>query len=143
MTRLFKQLLFCAALLSSLLLLATVWRLRPQSHGRRTVERGLPLLFLLSCGLVGAFQTGDLFHLFVAFEVVLLASYSLLQVPGSDRSRLAAYPKVAINLLASLFFFLGVGLLYGRLGTVNLADVADVADVEVAGVAIEHISLAA
>lgn len=111
-------------LLCSILLLATVWVLRPRVHGRRTVERGQPLLFLLCCGLVGAFQTGDLFHLFVAFEVVLLASYALLQVPGSDRSTLAAFPNVAVNLLASLFFFLGVGLLYGRLGTVNLADVA-------------------
>ena len=111
-------------LLCALLLLVTVLRLRPRDHGRRTVERGLPLLFILSCGLVGAFQTGDLFHLFVTFEVVLLASYALLQVPGSDRSTLAAFPNVAINLLASLFFFLGVGLLYGQLGTVNLADLA-------------------
>ncbi len=111
-------------LLSSLLMLVTVWTLRPQSHGSRTVERGVPLLFLLACGLSGAFLTGDLFHLFVAFEVVLLASYGLLQVPGSDRATLAAFPNVAINLLASLFFFLGVGLLYGRLGTVNLADLA-------------------
>ena len=111
-------------LLCALVLLVTVWRLRPQDHGRRTVERGLPLLFILACGLVGAFQTGDLFHLFVTFEVVLLASYALLQVPGSDRSTLAAFPNVAMNLLASLFFFLGVGLLYGQLGTVNLADLA-------------------
>ncbi len=112
------------ALLSSLLMLVAVWVLRPDRHGRRTVERGLPLLFLLSCGLAAAFQTGDLFHLFVAFEVVLLASYALLQVPGSDRSALAAFPNVAINLLASLFFFVGVALLYGRFGTVNVADLA-------------------
>ncbi len=111
-------------LLCALLLLVTVWVLRPRVYGHSTVERGLPLLFLLSCGLVGAFQTGDLFHLFVAFEVVLLASYALLQVPGSDRSTLGAFPNVAINLLASLFFFLGIGLLYGLLGTVNLADLA-------------------
>ena len=111
-------------LLNALLLTVTLWGLRPELHGRRTVERAAPLLFLLSSGLVGAFQTGDLFNLFVAFEVVLLASYALLQVPGTERSRRAAFPNIAINLLASLFFFVGVAVLYGRLGTVNLADVA-------------------
>lgn len=109
-------------LLNALLMLVTVGMLSGQRHGRRTVERGVPLLFLLSCGLVGAFQTGDLFHLFVAFEVVLLASYALLQVPGNARSKRAAFPNIAVNLLASMFFFVGVGVLYGRLGTVNLAD---------------------
>lgn len=111
-------------LLQSLLLAITVWVLRPAAHGRRTVERALPLLFLLSFGLNEAFLTGDLFNLFVAFEVVLLASYLLIQVPGSERSLRAALPNVAVNLLASLFFFTAVGLLYGQYGTVNLADLA-------------------
>ena len=111
-------------LLQCLLLAVTVWVLRPQAHGARAVERALPLLFLLSFGLLGAFLTGDLFNLFVAFEVVLVASYLLIQIPGSDRSLQAAFPNVAINLLASLLFFVAVGLLYGQHGTVNLADLA-------------------
>ena len=111
-------------LLQSLLLAVTVWVLRPAVHGSRSVERALPILFLLSFGLNGAFLTGDLFNLFVAFEVVLLASYLLIQVPGTERSLRAAFPNVAINLLASLFFFVGVGLLYGQYGTVNLVDLA-------------------
>ncbi|MGB5514728.1 MAG: proton-conducting transporter membrane subunit [Thermoanaerobaculia bacterium] len=111
-------------LLQSALLAVTVWILRPVAHGERSVERSLPLLFLLSFGLNGAFLTGDLFNLFVAFEVVLLASYLLIQVPGTERSLRAAFPNVAINLLASVFFFAGVGLLYGQHGTVNLADLA-------------------
>jgi multicomponent Na+:H+ antiporter subunit D len=111
-------------LLQSVLLATTVWVMRPTDHGERSVERALPLLFLLSCGLNGAFLTGDLFNLFVAFEVVLLASYLLIQVPGTDRSLRAAFPNVAINLLASLFFFVAVALLYGQYGTVNLADLS-------------------
>jgi multicomponent Na+:H+ antiporter subunit D len=108
-------------LLQSLLLSVTVWVLRPTKHGENTVARALPLLFLLSVGLNGAFLTSDLFNLFVAFEVALLASYLLIQIPGTDRSLRAAFPNVAINLLASILFFLGVALLYGQYGTVNLA----------------------
>ena len=110
--------------LQSLLLAIAVWALRPEAHGEGTVDRALPLLFLLSCGLNAAFLTGDLFNLFVAFELVLLASYLLIQVPGSERSLRAAFPNVAVNLLASLFFFVAIALLYGQHGTVNLADLA-------------------
>ena len=112
------------ALLLAALLAVTVWVLRPKAHGARSVRRALPLLFLLGFGLNGAFLTGDLFNLFVAFEVALLASYLLLQVPGTERSLRAAFPNVAINLLASLFFFIGVGLLYGAHGTLNLGHLA-------------------
>lgn len=112
------------ALLLAVLLLATVWVLRPAAHGARAVRRAVPLLFLLGFGLNGAFLTGDLFNLFVAFEVALLASYLLLQVPGTERSLRTAFPNVAINLLASLFFFIGVGLLYGQHGTLNLGHLA-------------------
>lgn len=128
-------------LLQSLLLLVTVWVLREETHGRRTTERAVPLLFLLSSGLSAAFQTGDLFNLFVCFEVVLLASYILLQVPGSERSRRAAFANVAINLVASLFFFLGVAVLYGRFGTVHLADLAARIGEAPAGVEVFAISL--
>jgi multicomponent Na+:H+ antiporter subunit D len=110
--------------LQASVLAVTVWVLRPAAHGGKTIERALPLLFLLSFGLNGAFLTADLFNLFVAFEVVLLCSYLLIQVPGTARSLQAAFPNVAINLLASIFFFVGVGLLYGQYGTVNLADLA-------------------
>ena len=111
-------------LLLAVLMLFTVWTLRPRSHGERTVARALPILFLLAFGLTGAFLTGDLFNLFVMFEVVLLASYLLLQVPGGERSLRAAFPNIAINLVASILFFIGVGLVYGATGTVNLADLA-------------------
>jgi multicomponent Na+:H+ antiporter subunit D len=110
--------------LLGILLLFTVASLRPTVHGEKTVSRALPVLFVLAFGLSGAFLTGDLFNLFVMFEVVLLASYLLLQVPGSERSLQAAFPNIAINLVASIFFFVGVGLIYGVCGTVNLADLA-------------------
>jgi multicomponent Na+:H+ antiporter subunit D len=96
--------------------------LRPAVHGEVTTRRAHPLLWWLTLGLIGAFATGDLFNLFVMFEVVLVASYLLLQVPGSRRARAAAMPTVVVNLVASLLFLAGLGLLYGLCGSVNLAD---------------------
>lgn len=111
-------------LLTAALFTVAVASLRPELHGASVVSRAVPLLAVLVFGLNGAFMTGDLFNLFVMFEVVLLSSYLLLQVPGSPRSLRVAFPNVVINLLASLLFFGGVGVLYGLAGSVNMADLA-------------------
>jgi multicomponent K+:H+ antiporter subunit D len=80
-------------------------------------------LFLLM-GLNGAFLTGDLFNLFVFFEVMLAASYGLaLHGSGTQRVR-AGMHYIAINLAASLLFLIGVALIYGVTGTLNMADLA-------------------
>jgi len=79
--------------------------------------------FLLA-GINGAFLTGDLFNLFVFFEVMLSASYALaLHGTGLMRVR-AGLHYVAINLLASAFFLIGAALIYGVTGTLNMADIA-------------------
>jgi multicomponent Na+:H+ antiporter subunit D len=108
--------------LHAALLLVTLGVLRPQVHGARTLVRAHPLLFALTAGLFGAFMTGDLFNLFVMFELVLVVSYLLLQVPGSDRSLTAALPVVVVNVLASALFLAGLAVLYGIGGSTNLAD---------------------
>lgn len=83
-----------------------------------------PLFQLQLLGLNGAFLTGDLFNLFVFFEIMLLASYALLaQTGGLARTR-AGIAYVVLNLLGSSLFLIALGLLYGTLGTLNLADVA-------------------
>lgn len=83
-----------------------------------------PLLQMQLMGLNGAFLTGDLFNLFVFFEVMLAASYGLLlHGPNAARVR-AGLHYVAINLVASLFFLIGVAVLYGVTGTLNMADIA-------------------
>ncbi|MBJ9977311.1 monovalent cation/H+ antiporter subunit D [Pseudomonas sp. S75] len=75
-------------------------------------------------GLYGAFLTGDLFNLFVFFEVLLAASYGLL-LHGSGRARVkAGLHYVAINLFASSLFLVGAAMLYGVTGTLNMADLA-------------------
>lgn len=79
--------------------------------------------FLLM-GLNGAFLTGDLFNLFVFFELLLAASYGLaLHGSGSVRVK-AGLHYIAINLAASLLFLIGVSMIYGAAGTLNMADLA-------------------
>lgn len=73
-------------------------------------------------GLNGAFLTGDLFNLFVFFEILLLASYVLLaHGSGLQRTR-AGLSYVILNLTGSALFLIALGLLYGYLGTLNMAD---------------------
>jgi multicomponent K+:H+ antiporter subunit D len=75
-------------------------------------------------GLNGAFVTGDLFNLFVFFEVLLVASYALL-LHGLGRERLrAGVHYVVLNLAVSALFLVGAALVYGTTGTLNLAQLA-------------------
>ncbi|MEF8767608.1 MAG: monovalent cation/H+ antiporter subunit D [Candidatus Accumulibacter phosphatis] len=83
-----------------------------------------PLFQLQLLGLLGAFLTGDLFNLFVFFEVMLLASYTLLAHAGGLERTRAGITYVVLNLLGSALFLIALGLLYGTLGTLNLADLA-------------------
>lgn len=83
-----------------------------------------PLLQFQLMGLNGTFLTGDLFNLFVFFEVMLAASYGLaLHGSGTARVR-AGLHYMAINLAASLLFLIGVSMIYGVAGTLNMADLA-------------------
>ncbi|HMO47912.1 MAG TPA: monovalent cation/H+ antiporter subunit D [Rubrivivax sp.] len=75
-------------------------------------------------GLYGAFFTADLFNLFVFFEVLLAASYGLLLHGGGLPRVRAGLHYIAINLFASLLFLIGVAVLYGVTGTLNMADIA-------------------
>ena len=82
------------------------------------------LFLLLLMGLNGAFLTGDLFNLYVFFEVLLAASYGLL-LHASGRARVrAGLQYIAINLASSMVFLIGVGLMYSVTGTLNMADLA-------------------
>lgn len=75
-------------------------------------------------GINGAFLTGDLFNLFVFFEVLLIASYALLLHGGGRARSRAGLHYVIINLAGSALFLLALGILYGLTGTLNMADLA-------------------
>lgn len=77
---------------------------------------------VLVAGVCGAFLTGDLFNLYVWFEVILIGSFVLMTL-DSDRPRIEGATKyVALNLVSTLVFLLAIGLLYGATGALNLAD---------------------
>ncbi|WP_308915375.1 Na+/H+ antiporter subunit D [Jannaschia sp. LMIT008] len=90
---------------------------------RPIAELGYHALFqVLIAGVTGAFLTGDLFNLYVWFEVMLISSFGLL-VMGGTRAQLDAGIKyVALNLISTILFLSAIGLLYGATGTLNLAD---------------------
>ncbi len=75
-------------------------------------------------GLNGAFLTGDVFNLFVFFEVMLIASYGLMLSGGRDERMRSGLHYVAFNIAASTLFLISLGLLYGLLGTLNMAEMA-------------------
>ncbi|MFD1104654.1 monovalent cation/H+ antiporter subunit D [Sphingobium olei] len=75
-------------------------------------------------GVNGAFLTGDLFNLFVFFEVLLIASYGLMLHGQGERRLTAGFQYVIVNLIGSTLFLIALGLLYGVTGTLNMADMA-------------------
>lgn len=83
-----------------------------------------PLFQLQLAGLNGAFLTGDMFNLFVFFEILLLASYGLLMHGGGAARARAGIAYVVLNLTGSALFLIALGLIYGTLGTLNIADIA-------------------
>ncbi|NLG74112.1 MAG: Na+/H+ antiporter subunit D [Chloroflexi bacterium] len=104
-------------------LAATIYSLGSIDN-RREVFGYYPLMSILLMGVNGAFLTGDLFNLYVWFEVMLMASFVLLTLGGEKPQLLGGIKYVALNLLSSAIFLAALGLLYGTVGTVNMADLA-------------------
>src|SRR5699024_3984920 len=83
-----------------------------------------PLVLFLVMGINGAFLTGDIFNLFVFFEVLLIASYALVIHGGGKHRTQAGMHYVILNLIASSFFIMALGVLYGVFGSLNLEHMA-------------------
>lgn len=83
-----------------------------------------PLVHVLLAGVCGAFLTGDIFNLYVWFEVMLIASFVLLSLGGERPQLEGAIKYVTLNLISSALFLAGVGILYGLTGTLNMADLS-------------------
>lgn len=83
-----------------------------------------PLYHFLLMGVCGAFLAGDLFNLYVWFEVMLMASFVLMALGGERAQMAGALKYVTLNLMSSALFLVGLGILYGMAGTLNMADLA-------------------
>ncbi|MEM1398958.1 MAG: Na+/H+ antiporter subunit D [Pseudomonadota bacterium] len=90
----------------------------------RTKVGFYPLYTGLITGVTGAFTTGDIFNLYVWFEVLLIASFGLIVLGGTKRQLDGAVKYAILNLLATTLFLIGTGMLYGVTGTLNMADLA-------------------
>jgi multicomponent Na+:H+ antiporter subunit D len=82
------------------------------------------LIHVLLMGVSGAFLTGDIFNLYVWFEVMLIASFVLMSLHRTRAQLHAAFTYVGLNLVASAFLLTAIGLLYGQAGSLNFADLA-------------------
>src|SRR5690625_50957 len=83
-----------------------------------------PLVNFLVAGVIGSFLTGDLFNLFVFFEVMLLSSYALVSLGGSKMQLKSGIIYVTINVVSSWMFLIAIAYLYGTVGTLNLAHIS-------------------
>ncbi|MEW5809539.1 MAG: Na+/H+ antiporter subunit D [Actinomycetota bacterium] len=115
-------------IVSSIVLLAVVFYAIGQGirdgDGRQPVSIFLPTYLVLSAGVFMAFLAGDLFNLFVGFEVLLNASFVLLTI-GASRERVrAGISYVMVSMVSSLVFLFGIALVYATTGTLNLAELS-------------------
>jgi len=83
-----------------------------------------PMMQIMLLGVYGAFLTADLFNLYVWFEVMLIASFVLMAFGGERPQMEGAVKYVTLNLLSSALFLTALGILYGKVGTLNMADIA-------------------
>lgn len=84
-----------------------------------------PTYLMLAAGLFVAFTTGDLFNLYVGFEILLGSSYVLLTLGGTGARIRAGVTYIVISLVSSVFFLAAIAMVYGATGTVNMAQVAE------------------
>ncbi len=82
----------------------------------------VPAYLVLAAGVGAAFSTGDLFHLFVSFEILLMASYVLLTIDGTESQVRAGTTYVVINTIESVVLVVAVGLVYASTGSLSMAE---------------------
>ncbi|WP_059102697.1 Na+/H+ antiporter subunit D [Shouchella shacheensis] len=103
-------------------------------HPKREKFYFYPFYFFLLTGVNGAFLTGDIFNLFVFFEVMLISSYALIVIGGTKYQLRESFKYAVINVFASILFLVGIAYLYGITGTLNMAHIAvRVAELEQTG----------
>lgn len=93
-------------------------------HNDRLRFGFLPVFHFLLLGLNGAFLTGDIFNLYVWFEIIIISSFVLITIGGEKKQLEGAVKYFTMNILASVIFLTAAGVLYGIAGTLNMADLS-------------------
>ncbi|HEX4298878.1 MAG TPA: proton-conducting transporter membrane subunit, partial [Devosia sp.] len=113
----------CFALAASFVALCVLLYMQGDAPDSAVRDGVYPLLLLLIAGVSGAFLTGDLFNLYVWFEVMLIASFGLVVLAGHPLQLDAAVKYAVPNIVGTTLFLAALGLLYGLVGTLNMADI--------------------
>ena len=119
---------FSALMLTVTAILTTVITIYAKEHIKKGAlsDRFYIFFSTLTMGVNGAFITGDVFNLYVWFEVMLISSFVLLTLGKSKAQLEGGIKYLALNLIGSLLFLAGLGILYGKTGTLNMAHLADI-----------------
>jgi len=111
------------ALTSALATLVVIVYMQMDREPGDNIDGQLAMVLLLLAGVTGSFLTGDFFNLYVWFEVMLIASFGLLVLGGSQMQIDGAVKYGFLNFLATTLFLMALGLTYALLGTLNMADI--------------------
>jgi len=93
-------------------------------HDETPVSIYYPTYLILTAGVLNAFVAGDLFNLYVGFEILLVSSYVLITLGGTEQRIRAGTTYIVVSLVSSMIFLVSIALIYGALGTVNIADIS-------------------
>lgn len=111
--------------LASIVAFSCLWFAFLTLHPDREKFYFYPFFFFLMTGVNGSFLTGDIFNLFVFFEVMLISSFVLISMGGKKYQLRESFKYVVISTFGSMFFVIAVALLYSVTGTLNFAHLAD------------------
>lgn len=117
---------FCAIMLFTAALLYLMFTIySTQAIDRQRRENGFYYFsFGVIMGVNGSFLSGDIFNLYVWFEVMLMSSFILMSFGNSRKQLEGSIKYLILNIISSFFFVAGIGLLYGKMGTLNMADLS-------------------
>jgi multicomponent Na+:H+ antiporter subunit D len=123
--RLSALLLTVSASVLLVVLLFSIGQGLAADDGEAPVTIFYPTYLVLAAGVLDSFIAGDLFNLYVAFEMLLVASYVLITLGGSEQRVRAGTTYIVTSLIASAIFLAAIGLVYGATGTVNIAQISE------------------
>jgi len=111
-------------------------------HSETPVSIYYPTYLILATGVFNAFLAGDLFNLYVGFEILLVASYVLITLGGTEPRIRAGVTYIVVSLVSSMFFLVSIAMIYGAVGTVNIAQISQrMADIPVDVQIVLHVML--